>query len=99
MKPLLIRLGENHGVAYARNVGLREATAAWWRSSTRRTVATAPFEVITAAFASIRNWTAVVTEEVAFAAVEDQNSWRRWTTRLDVGDAVAAASRGVLAPG
>lgn len=92
----VIRLHGNHGVAFARNVGLREATGdlvafvdqddLW--VSTR-------LERVHDAFVEHPDWRVVVTDEVVFAALEDRDAlqamshdflpWvRHWRSRDDV---------------
>ena len=69
----VVRLGSNHGVAFARNVGLREASSELiafvdqddlWMP--RR------LERLSAAFAEHPEWRAVVTDETVFAVEEDR---------------------------
>ena len=71
--PRVVRLDGNHGVAFARNVGLREATSEliafvdqddlWMPERLER---------VDAAFAEHPDWRALVTDEAVFAADEDR---------------------------
>ena len=73
LQPRVIRLGDNFGVAYARNVGLSEATGGLVAFLDQDDLwLPHRVELLTAAFAEHPDWHVVVTDEVAFAAVEDR---------------------------
>ncbi len=100
LRPRVVCLDGNHGVAFARNVGLQAAASEliafvdqddlWMPDRLER---------VDAAFAEHPDWRALVTDEAVFAADEDREQLAAMGHPVPpVGRALAPPRQGALAP-